>query len=320
MIFKTTISLNQYAPIATTTNFISLRQLVANVEEDNLIPVIGEALYDKINVDDETSLTDSLKKLLDKARALVAPMVAYQFTSLTEVKLSDAGAQRTATNNFQSAYQNQVVNFKQQNLTDSIKATERLYKFLEKNIEDYPDWTDSDEFKNYRSLFIKTGGEFDNNFRTASPYTNFYALRNFMADVEQSVIKKLLGADLFSALKATEANPDWQHTDAEKDLLISLKKAIAFLSVAAAIPFLDVRLDGNGFTVMNSAAGQNDALTKRSAAEADRMNNYIKACKTNAATYINNISEWLAENTSPLPEAPPPDNGNTDRSGAFGMF
>lgn len=326
MLFKSTISLSLFAPIEKNVKFEGLSPIIRQVEEDHLIPLIGEDVFNALNTAftdaaQETSLTDPQKALLQRCRDVIAPLVCYNFTPQTEVKLNDAGAQRMETGTNKTAYQNQVNNFRDQMLADADKAVERLYKFLEANKETYPDWQQSDEYADYRSLFIKTGAEFNANFSSASPYRNYYAMRAQMFDVEQSTIKKLLGADLFDSLKETDADPEGVFTAQEKNLLISIKKAVAYLTVANAIPFLNVKIDGNGLTIMNAAGGQDDQLTKRSAAGDSALNNYIEACRRSANIWINNISEWIAENiTNPVANTAPADTGNINRKGTFGLF
>lgn len=324
MLFKNTISISQFAPIAITTNFANLSPIVRNVEADFILPVLGETTYDGLNgaytaATDENSLTSTQKALLQKCRDAIAPMVAYNFLPGAEVKLSDAGAQRMETGSNKTAYQNQVVNFREQVLRDHDKAIERLYKFLEANKTDYPDWQTSDEYADYQSLFIKTGGEFDKNVRTSSPYRNYYAIRNYIFDVEQNTIQKLLGTDLFTSLKETGADPAGTFTAIEKDLLIKVRKATAFLATAKAIPFLNVQLDSDGFTIIGTTRAQNDVLAKRVAAGDVALNAYIEACKREAQEWINSIADWITVNV-PSPVSAVNETGNLDRTGSFGMF
>ena len=328
MLFKNTILVSQFAPIATTTNFASLSPIIGNVEEDYIIPVLGQTTYDDLNnayiaVTDESTLSDPQKALLQKCRSAIAPLVALNFLPGAEVKLSDAGAQRIETASNKTAYQNQVNNFRIQMLNDHDRAIERLYKFLEANKADYPDWQTSDEFINYRSLFIKTGGEFDNNLKSSSPYRNYYGIRNYIFDVEQNLIQNLLGPDLFSTLKTIDADPAGVFTDIQSDLLVKVKKAIAFLATAKAIPFLIVLLDSDGFTVQGAARAQDDQIAKRVAAGTDSLNAYISACNREAKEWINAIEAWLVINVIQPVEVyyvTPNDTGNDCRIGSFGMF
>jgi hypothetical protein len=148
------------------------------------------------------------------------------------------------------------------------------------------------------------------------------AMRASMVDVEENTIKKLLGKDLYDALKETNLDPAGTFTDLEKDLLFRIKKAVAYLTVATAIPFLNVRIDVNGITVHSANRAQNDEVASRSAATDSPLNTLIRACKEAGQSWVNSIGEWKLENiTAPVVEARPDiETNNIDRKGSFGFF
>lgn len=327
MLFKNTIRVVDFAKLASTVNFNNIAPTIRMVEEQHIIPVLGQQLYDVLNAayagaTAETDLTAPQQNLLDKCRNVIGPLVCYYYTPKAEVILSDAGAQRLETGNNKTAFQNQIINFREQNLRESEMATELLLQFLEENKTDYASWVTSDGFKDYRSLFIKTGKEFQSLFPSASPYRNYFAMRPRMKDIEENTIRTLLGDDLFASLKETDADADGAFTDVETDLIFKIKKAVAYLTVAATVPFLNVRIDGNGLTIKALARAQDDMLSARGQASSNDMGNLIAACKEAGASWIDAIKKWMDINTSPPAGRLPLDSStcNRERTGSFGMF
>lgn len=327
MLFKTTNKLIEFAELSTTVNFNNVKLTIRMIEQQHIIPAIGQELYALLDdaytaAADENTLSDKYKILLEKVRDVIGPLVCYYYLPKADVKLSDSGAQRIETGTNKTAYQNQVLNFREQNLRESEMATELLLQFLEDKKTDYPQWQSSEAFAEYRSLFIKSGKEFDKNFRTASPCRNYMAMRSRMVDVENHTIKKLLGAELFAALKKTDADPDGVFSDPEKELLIKIKKAVAYLTVAESIPFLNVRIDTNGLTVMASNRAQNDEMATRQTAADKALNAYIDAAREAGQAWVNDIADWIKENitVTVVVDTVETPSGNTERKGNFGLI
>ena len=334
MLFKKTDTLLQYAEL-TTVNFVQVKPTIKLVEQQHIIPFIGKELYNTLNTAytaaaDETLADPKLVPLLDMCRSVIGPMVCYYYTPKAEVQLSGSGAQRTESETNKTAYQNQVVNYREQLLREGEMATELLLQFLEEKKADYDTWQASDAFKDYRSLFIKSGGEFDKLFTSASPYRNYWAMRSKMLDVEQNNIRTIIGDTLFNSLKAKDQDPAaGVFTDKEKDLLFKIKKVTAYLTVCFSIPFLNVKIDGNGISVISINAAQNDALTKKGPAADNTLDVLVKNCADAAESWTNNLTTYLDDNVAdftgwPLAkttcETPPNEVCNNENTGSFGLF
>lgn len=304
MLFKTKDKLIEYAELSASINFNSIKPTLRVVETNHLIPFLGKELYNALNdaytaAADETTLSADQKLLLDQCRCVIGPMLCYHYAPKAEVKLSDAGAQRLETSTNKTAYQNQVVNFREQNLREAEMATELLLQFLEDNKTLYPDWQASDAFKDYRSLFIKSGGEFDKLFSSSTPYRNYWAMRSKMLDVEENNIRTLVGDTIYNNLKTKDQDPAGTFTSKEEDLIKKLKRVIAYLTVSFSIPFLNVRIDGNGITVMSaSGRAQNDEMAKRGAANEKALDLIIEKSEAAAKSWVNNVIDFLNNNVA----------------------
>lgn len=302
MLFKDIIKLKEFADLGQSTAFESLKTHIKAVEETQLVPVIGWELYNEIdtayNTIDESDLDKKIKELLEKCREVVGPLVNYAYAPFAEVNISDAGIQRTEGGNAKTAYQNQVTAYREASQRKAAAAIEALYRFLEANKVDYPVWIASDAFKQYQKLFIKTGGEFGELFTSHSPHTNYYAMRPKMYDVEVLYLRRAIGSALFDWLKKYDTLevkpllPDGITATDITDVTEKIKKAIAYFTVALSIPFLNVRIDSNGITVIGQGPSNRDA-DKRKNADNDALNVIVNSSKDAGAQWLDEVSRDL---------------------------
>jgi hypothetical protein len=295
MLFKATPDIQPYSEVNTAVNFDSLKSSITAAEHEFIVPVIGLTLYNVLNaaytaVAAETDLSLVNQALLNAVRMALAPYTMMVYANKAELQFGDGGLRRQETANAKTAFQYQTRNLKDQLKKEGDRGTEMLLSFLEINATDYPQWTASEEFAFYRSLFIKTGTEFNKYYITQSPQRNYLALRAVMKDVEDLVIKKSIGIELFTDLKTktTAVVPAVLSTE-ESALLEILKKAIANFTIARGIHLLAARIDEFGITVTSPATfASQDELSKRAGAANAQINGL-------ASSAYNTGSEYLAE-------------------------
>ena len=333
MLFKTSIKIKEYAQLAGEINFASIVPTLRMVEKKHIGAILGSELYNALdtaytNAADENNLSASNKKLLLQCRMVIGPMLCCYYIDKADVLLGDSGAQRSETATNKTAFQYQGTKFKEANLREGEDATELLLQFLEENKADYPQWTASYTFKQYRSLFIKTGNEFNELYPSQSPYRNYWAMRTKMLDVEENIIRPFLGDTMTDALKAKDQTNNPVFTDKEKQLLFKLKKAISNYTVAFAVPQMNVRINANGLSVLaTSSFSTNDNENTRSGANDTAINALIKSCTNTGQEWIVNATKFLNDNKVDFPDwigfteniineiASP----NADLKGTFGM-
>jgi hypothetical protein len=302
MLFKDTDRLREYAQVGNV-NFDSIKQTLRRVEEDYIIPVTGKALYDDLHTAftaaaNEADLSEERQKLLDMCRSVVGPMFCYSHLPKSDILVSDAGGRREETATSKTAFQYQNTNYREANLAEGEGATESLWRFLENNATDYPLWVDTAEYKDYKKLFIRTASEFDKLYKSAAPYRNFYAMRSKMEDVEQNTIRPILTAAVFDDLK-TKHIAGTAFSEKEADLMGKVKKAIAYYTVAFALPFLNVKMDGNGLTVVSGITmTTRDADNHRTQAPDANLTRLERSCADNGRLWIKNAVDYLNANAT----------------------
>lgn len=307
MLFKDTIKLVEYAEITASTAFASVKPTIQRIEDEHLVNILGTTLYKSLNdaytaAANESALTTPQKDLLHKCRAVIGSYLGYYFAPIGEIKFSDAGVRRSETATEKTAFQYQVTNFREACLQNGDAASELLLEFLEEKKADYTDWENSEVFTRFRSLFIKSGKEFNQYFPSHSPYRNYWAMRSKMQDVEELQIRAAIGDTLYELLKTKSKEPTPVYTEKEKALLEKLKKAIANLTVSFAIPLLAVRLDANGITVATSAARTSrDADASRQNAGDTNMSNIIRTTNDTGRAWLDAAIKYLNNNAADFP-------------------
>lgn len=139
-------------------------------------------------------------------------------------------------------------------LDDYFKAVDRLITFLDVN--DIPEWTNSENKKLSNSLFIKNADQFNEYYPIERSGRMYMLLLPFIKEVQRRNIKKILGNDYDRYLYANDLTP------AEKELIQDyICPPIALLSISVAlkrmplglIPFGVVRNYTSSSQTMNAS-------------------------------------------------------------------
>ena len=333
MLFKDSEKIKEFAQLSGEINFLSIKATLRMVEQKHIATILGNELYSSIDAAytaeaNETLLPAATKSLLLQCRMVIGPMLCCYYIDKADISLGDAGAQRLENATNKTAFQYQGTKFKEANLREGEDATELLLQFLESNKINYPLWTASNTFKQYRSLFIKTGNEFNELYPSQSPYRNYWAMRTKMLDVEEIIIRPFLGDTMIDALKVIDQTPAPAFSEKQKQLLFKLKKAIANYTVAFAVPQMNVRINANGLSVVaTSSISTNDNENTRSAANDTAINALIRSCNTTGQEWITNTTKYLKDNEADFPDwigfstitTTETASPNADLKGTFGM-
>ncbi len=329
MLFKDNKKIPDYASFTGTIEYAAIKPTLRMIENDHLVKLLGNELYSSLNsalalITDETSLSPDNQLLLHQCRMVIGPYLCYYYTPKAEIGLSASGARRSETETEKTAFQYQITNFREVNLREAEKASEQLLQFLDENQSSYSQWVNSKAFAAYKSLFIASASEFDENYKTASPYRNYWAMRWKMFDVEELHIRIKLGDPLFDSLK-TKLLANTLSTK-ETKLLKFVKKAIAYYTIAFALPDLSVRLDDDGLTVVGITRSSNDKDRRQDATE-NKFSNIVNNAQAAGSEWLVKSMDYLKANATdfPLyqpiiipPEAQTP--GNEGLKAAFGLY
>ena len=331
MLFKTKESMNQYTDVAASVTLLNVKSTAIFVESKILKSILGKSLYKELDDDfneNEDGLRSEQIELLEYCRRVLGPYICYYYAPKAAVQLSASGTQRVEGTNSKTSFAYQDVNFRAQYLLEGETACEALLEYLNENWANEPVWSDSSEFAEFKSLFIKTGSEFEKLYPTPQPYRNYWAMRFKMFEVEETHIIKAITSRLFNYLKQKDKSQDPGWSDAEKRLLLYLKKSIAYLTVAAAVPHLNVRIDDNGITIAsdNSTVSNKDQKITKAAdpasisllitSSADAGKEWLKKAVDLLTEDPESFPEWINPLTTPKPKG----NNNEKCGGGYALL
>lgn len=299
MLFKSTSDIGNYIEINDAVNFESLKSSIRTAEKQLLVPIIGLSFY--IDLDTKYNSNDLNAEetlLVNVIQAALAPSTMLHYIPKSEVNITDGGIRRAETETHKTAYQYQVTNLRNAYQDETDRAVEYLYAYLELKKVEFPVWQTTEEFKRYRSLFIRTGGEFQEYFQSASPWRNYMAMRSIMHGIEQTIVKASLGNSFYAALKAKTESANGVISSEETELLKRLKYFIAFRTITESIGQLAVRIDSMGISVINSGSS-NDRDAKKGTATDNNLSHLKQTTQHWSDIWLSNALEYLKETASP---------------------
>lgn len=303
MLFKTSADVLQHCRLSQV-KFEAIKPTIATAENKYLVPLLGieqyNALNDAYQAAPDVALTPALEILLEYCRRVTGPYTCVSWAPKADLQLSDSGAQRLESETNKSAFQYQIKNYVEANQLEGDEAAEALLQFLDANKNNYPLWVAGNGNKIYRELFIKSGGEFQQLFTTAAPYSNYWQLRSFIKDVEESTLRNFLGENIFATLKAKNTTAI-AFTTLEEELMFCIKKALAALAVAKGFPFVNVRMDGSGLTQAGGIGGNNDATRSRNLASDNALSAFVRNAETIGNQWLKNTEAFLIRNATDFP-------------------
>lgn len=220
---------------------------MAAAEYKYLVPLIGTDLY----TDLQTKFTANTLSLIETTllgyiRSMTVAAAYMDEVARDVVKFNDNGLQRNVVPE-QRIYGWEYKEAKQ-GITDLyFDNMEILLRWLYDNKSSFALWTDSDEYKAYDALLIKNGTDFNKQYQLYQPMRNYWQLRGIVQDVQDNYHSLALGSGLLTYF-VNLTSP----TDAEKDILRSLKKAMAFFTIYRACRMHSVRFSSSGFTIASS--------------------------------------------------------------------
>lgn len=242
---------------------------------------------------------DTAQTFIEMVREALGPLSVYMYIPRAEAQLTDGGIRRVNETETQAgAYKYQVNNLRDSYLNDGLDALESLLEFLEQNKTQFPGWMDSQEEREYNSLFIRSGAEFNELYTLSRPQLLYRRIRPMIRTVEEMILEKRLG-ETYKSLKEKQQN-DIAFSEEEKPVVHRLKKAIANLSIWKSLASLQLKVDEHGITVLgsNSDASQGD-ISKRMAASGQSVSALQEEAKQWGYAYLDDATNYIEKVASP---------------------
>lgn len=219
--------------------FANIEAQVEWSEQKQIVPLIGQALYDELGEEeDEQSAKSKLARMFLRASAF------YTHLNILPQSLGSTGdggtMQETPQNTMPMTKWGYIEALKtaRESAEDAIEAA---LVFLESHKEDetFQSWIDSAEYLENNKHFITNASELTKYFPPARYSRRFYlAVRDYFEQVEQEFIKPLIGDASFNYYKGTQS---WTIEDIE--VLRMINYIVANHAVAQSIEFININSD-----------------------------------------------------------------------------
>jgi len=216
----------------------------------NIIPLLGDSLWETVDTTWDGSPTAETTALLPYVRRALAHLTLYEYSHIGNVQFSEAGLVRMETEQMKTAYKYQERQYAHWMRDSGYNRLEELQLFLMNNSADYPGWDASAAYQ----YLINTARTFRAYYgKTVSRYT-FEMLQGIMQEVELIAIETNLGADFYERLRAGQQAGDL--TDAETIALHRAYRAITHYTIEEAMIRNFVTFDGDQVVKREGAVNQ----------------------------------------------------------------
>jgi hypothetical protein len=253
-----------------------IRPFLKQANRDYLKPVLGSdlllELQELANADDSASASaeaGAMDRILLAAREAEAVMAFYLAIPSLQLQMSQAGLHAVSNEQYKSAYQWQVGDFRESWMLAGYAAIEALYELL---AELRPAaWVASTGYTNYQNSLLRNTAEFNAVYSIGESHITYVDLKPGLQRAQELVLRPTLGEAFYDSLIAhlaqeedsssgsAEADDTWQDRAVAK-----LRPALAQLAVAHATEvrwrtvngsLLSTRYDGNKATTSEDGDG-----------------------------------------------------------------
>lgn len=179
------------------------------------------------------------------------------------------------------------------------RTLDRLFRFLNEHVADFDEWEKSDVMKTQQSLFIRTTAHFNRLFPIDESPAFFARVAPFMREVERRVIKPILGATKFAALKAGDLAGSLDEDDLE--LLDYVCDPIPLLTMAMAVKRLSLQVLPGG--VVQQYFSPYQSKNASLPANLEMVNAVSKTMQNDGTDLVNELKKfWSAQQTDETDE------------------
>lgn len=257
MLIKNIEEVRKVLPINISLDFNNFKPDLERAEEDEVIPLLGQALYDDLQVKyDLAALTPMETKLLAYCHRIVCNLAYTYFLPKVQVQTSSQGVHIVSTDTKKTAFQWQIRDMLDSHTNAAYDAVEKAMAFLDANIPDFPDWALSNTYTAISGLLIANIKELEN---CISIRASFRLFRELIPQIRK-----------WDAELRKTADPNTLTPAA----LASAKRYVAYMSVAEV---RGLSIDNGGLFLRK--ASSNDVQGKESPALAEVLafQNKLKA-------------------------------------------
>jgi hypothetical protein len=277
-LFRNTADLKLFADIHRQTDWSTLKPYVEQAENSYIIPLLGQAqfnifyspVHSPSNAEKsfEQIFTDELQlecfRLVARSLANYALYEAFPFlnTSVGDIGvMQQQSKEGTATAAPQWRYESRRA--AHLNVADSY--ADKMLAFLELHKSVFTPWAESSSFTINKELFIDDSVKLSKYLGTGESRRAYLALRPYIRLAEKQYIITAIGQETYDEIKAQMKTNPATFSETNQVLLPMIEEALAWSAYYDALPFIAIRITGDGVQVVS----RNDGINNRNAASMD---------------------------------------------------
>jgi hypothetical protein len=303
MLVSTTKEIQKHLPTLITFDIDNVMPFLNDIEEEYVQRILGDDLYNSLISEYEDYLEDpeghewdeNLKNLLLKVQGFMVPLAFYRYTPFSIVHAGQTGLQ--VYNNGESMPANKwmVDRITMQYMETGYRRMESLYVFLEKKIEHYPDWENSESYTTFTSCIFRTVNEFENYVPIGNSRHTLHRIMSHINTFQNNVAEEM-EEGTFQELLDKIVNNDLD--DADKKLVNAIRGYVANKAMEFGMNELPVVFSSYGPMVYENAQGDDDKFKQKSK---EQLQNYTNQRRVIAADFWNRFKN-LIDDTDANPQ------------------
>lgn len=297
-LFKTTSDLKTFFPNIISDVLEQVLPFVDTAATQYIIPALGEEEYNELDeaYNGEEELSATQEELLPYVQKPLAYFAFQYWFAHGQTQKSTRGVSIMSTDTSKTAWKWQIDDERDACRMLGFLHLEKMLKFLDANIDDYPTYGDSDAYDNNHEHFINFADDFSKYYYIENSRDTFETLRSVMREVEALYVRETIGADYYDELKGKIL----ADTLTEDDLWIlpDLKSAITRLTIATALLRLAVFINQYGIVQRSRLSNYSEGGPELAPATEGQKGPLYDSLMNSGQTFLSKLADYLNTNAS----------------------
>jgi hypothetical protein len=312
MLFNNISEIKTILPVGAGNDFNRLKPHIENAENRFIKPMLGlemymalATLYDTEQSQEPADDEKLRRELMQKVQFAIIHLAFHVGFDFLNISVTDAGFQRIETERTKGLYKYQEDAIKSFFAETGFNAIDDILTFLELNIDSFEEFMTSENFNKLITSFLPTVKVIEEiPFNIHRSNLIFLALKPYIAYIEDTAIRKVLGETIYGTVKNEMAN---EVVDVKVTVLLDyIRKPLIYLASAMLMEETGATLGDKGLYFAKNEDQQRAKTVKAPSTDAQigvmvsrnrRIgNDYLEMLK---AHLLANRPEYLGQTGSP---------------------
>lgn len=304
MLVTNIITIKNFVPVSTGLSIEAISPYIESVERKYLKPLIGNDFYIRLSnymsgygTSGSSDDINMLSEALYFSQKSISNIALWEGFTIFSANISDKGARRTDSEDHKSLFKYQEDELKDRLKNDGNNALDSLLTFLEEKIEYFPEFEDTDTYKNLKSSIIKDTKTFDSIYPIDKSRLVFLHMKPFINEVLDLDIKKVLGSELYNEV-LTELEKDTLSTKVT-NILSYIQKPLVYYAVARGLDTLGYDITDKGIIFLKSSVSA--ASFNKEMANDDKIFKIARHAQHTGDRYLEILKQYLIKYAETYP-------------------